>query len=38
MREVVPEPLPVTKPIVNYVFMRLPDSTDFGDYTRDRGR
>src|SRR4029077_4509691 len=32
-RAVVPEPLQVTSPIVNYEFIRMPDSTGFGDYT-----
>src|SRR5271157_548471 len=30
---VVPEPLEVTEPIVKYEFIRMPDSTGFGDYT-----
>lgn len=30
---VVPEPLAVTEPIVRYEFIRMPDSTGFGDYT-----
>src|SRR5439155_10578630 len=30
---VVPEPLEVTDAIVKYEFIRLPDSTGFGDYT-----
>ena len=30
---VVPEPLEVVDPIVNYEFIRMPDSTGFGDYT-----
>src|SRR5665811_713628 len=30
---VVPEPLEVTEPLVNYEFIRMPDSTGFGDYT-----
>src|SRR3979490_367246 len=30
---VVPEPLEVAAPIVNYEFIRMPDSTGFGDYT-----
>src|SRR6202012_4326002 len=30
---VVPEPLEVTDSIVNYEFIRMPDSTGFGDYT-----
>src|SRR5260370_27293781 len=29
----VPEPLEVTEPIVKYEFIRMPDSTGFGDYT-----
>jgi acetoacetate decarboxylase len=33
MREVVPEPLEVIGDIVNYEFIRMPDSTGFGDYT-----
>ena len=30
---VVPEPLQVAEPIVKYEFIRMPDSTGFGDYT-----
>src|SRR5690349_10023978 len=30
---VVPEPLEVADPIVKYEFIRMPDSTGFGDYT-----
>src|SRR6202023_3232021 len=30
---VVPEPLEVTDPVVKYEFIRMPDSTGFGDYT-----
>src|SRR5919206_5232910 len=30
---VVPEPLEVHEPIVKYEFIRMPDSTGFGDYT-----
>jgi acetoacetate decarboxylase len=30
---VVPEPLEVTEPLVKYEFIRMPDSTGFGDYT-----
>ena len=30
---VVPEPLEVTEPMVKYEFIRMPDSTGFGDYT-----
>jgi acetoacetate decarboxylase len=33
LRRVVPEPLELTKPVVNYEFIRMPDSTGFGDYT-----
>ena len=33
LRAVVPEPLQVTSPIVKYEFIRMPDSTGFGDYT-----
>jgi len=33
LRRVVPEPLKITDPIVNYEFIRMPDSTGFGDYT-----
>ena len=33
LRAVVPEPLIVTEPIVKYEFIRMPDSTGFGDYT-----
>lgn len=33
LRELVPEPLEVRDPIVNFEFMRMPDSTGFGDYT-----
>lgn len=33
LREVVPEPLEVTDPIVKFEFIRMPDSTGFGDYT-----
>jgi acetoacetate decarboxylase len=30
---VVPEPLKVAEPVVKYEFIRMPDSTGFGDYT-----
>lgn len=30
---VVPEPLEVVEPVVKYEFIRMPDSTGFGDYT-----
>jgi acetoacetate decarboxylase len=33
LREVVPEPLEVVGDIVKYEFIRMPDSTGFGDYT-----
>jgi acetoacetate decarboxylase len=33
LRAVVPEPLQVTAPQVKYEFIRMPDSTGFGDYT-----
>jgi acetoacetate decarboxylase len=33
LRAVVPEPLQVSQPIVKFEFMRMPDSTGFGDYT-----
>jgi Acetoacetate decarboxylase (ADC) len=33
LREVVPEPLEVAGDTVNYKFIRMPDSTGFGDYT-----
>src|SRR3954466_7469769 len=32
-RAVVPEPLEVDEPLVKYEFIRMPDSTGFGDYT-----
>jgi acetoacetate decarboxylase len=33
LREIVPEPLRVDEPLVKYEFIRMPDSTGFGDYT-----
>ncbi len=33
LRAVVPEPLEIIDPIVKYEFIRMPDSTGFGDYT-----
>lgn len=33
LRRVVPEPLEIPEPIVKYEFIRMPDSTGFGDYT-----
>src|SRR3546814_20657144 len=33
LREVVPAPLEIDEPVVNYEFIRMPDSTGFGDYT-----
>lgn len=32
LRAVVPEPLQITEPVVKYEFIRMPDSTGFGDY------
>lgn len=33
LRAVVPEPLQITEPVVKYEFIRMPDSTGFGEYT-----
>jgi len=33
LRELVPEPLEITDPVVKFEFIRMPDSTGFGDYT-----
>jgi acetoacetate decarboxylase len=33
LREVVPAPLELASPLVKYEFIRMPDSTGFGDYT-----
>src|SRR3546814_17446802 len=33
LRRVVPEPLEIGEPVVNYEFIRMPDSTGFGAYT-----
>jgi acetoacetate decarboxylase len=33
LRAVVPEPLEVSEPLVRFEFIRMPDSTGFGDYT-----
>lgn len=33
LKEIVPEPLEVTEPLVKFEFIRMPDSTGFGDYT-----
>lgn len=33
LRDVVPEPLEVQEPLVRFEFIRMPDSTGFGDYT-----
>jgi acetoacetate decarboxylase len=33
LEEVVPEPLTFDEPLVKYEFIRMPDSTGFGDYT-----
>src|SRR5258707_15386402 len=36
LAKVVPEPLEITDSIVKYEFIRMPDSTAFGDYTETR--
>ena len=33
LRALVPEPLEIEAPLVTYEFIRMPDSTGFGDYT-----
>lgn len=33
LREVVPEPLEIDEPLVKFEFIRMPNSTGFGDYT-----
>jgi acetoacetate decarboxylase len=33
LRQIVPEPLQVDEPLVKFEFIRMPDSTGFGDYT-----
>jgi acetoacetate decarboxylase len=33
LKAIVPEPLEVTEPLVKYEFIRMPDSSGFGDYT-----
>ena len=33
LRAVVPEPLEIEEPVVKFEFIRMPDSTGFGDYT-----
>lgn len=33
LRELVPEPLQIEEPLVKLEFIRMPDSTGFGDYT-----
>jgi acetoacetate decarboxylase len=33
LRRIVPEPLMVEEPLVKYEFIRMPNSTGFGDYT-----
>lgn len=33
LREIVPPPLEVVEPLVNFEVIRMPDSTGFGDYT-----
>ena len=38
LRAVVPEPPEVVGDTVHYEFIRIPDSTGFGEYTADGGR
>ena len=33
LRELVPEPLEIDEPVVKFEFIRMPNSTGFGDYT-----
>ena len=33
LRELTPEPLEITEPLVKFEFIRMPNSTGFGDYT-----
>ena len=33
LRALVPEPLKVEEPLVKFEFIRMPDSTGFGDYS-----
>lgn len=33
LREIVPEPLEIAEPLVKFEFIRMPNSTGFGDYT-----
>ena len=33
LRALVPEPLEIAEPLVKFEFIRMPDSTGFGDYT-----
>src|SRR5690242_16609940 len=33
LRRIVPEPLEMDEPLVKFEFIRMPDSTGFGDYT-----
>jgi len=33
LRELVPQPLEIDEPLVKFEFIRMPDSTGFGDYT-----
>src|SRR5205807_4920214 len=33
LRDLVPEPLALSEPLVKFEFIRMPDSTGFGDYT-----
>ena len=36
LRELVPEPLEIDEPLVKFEFIRMADSTGFGDYTESR--
>jgi len=33
LAKIIPAPLEMTEPVVKYEFIRMPDSTGFGDYT-----
>lgn len=33
LRRIIPEPLEIPEPVVRFEFIRMPDSTGFGDYT-----
>ena len=38
LERVVPKPLEIVDPVVKYEFIRMPDSTGFGDYTEIEAR